>query len=239
MDMPRLVTLEEYRTLERPSINWLIPGLLPKPGFVLLIGSPKAGKSSLALQIALAVAQGKIFLNKQVRNASVLYIQQDESELSWRVGKLDVLKTHGVSLAGPVHMVHPEDERRGLDILCSPDNIYLSMLIRESNAELVVIDVLRELFCGDENESGTMKAVFDRIAAATEGKAALLLHHIHKLDPRFPTPRPVDAARGSSYISGKVDAVWLLHDSTLRIQSRFGPDMTVTARRQPSGLFAF
>jgi len=57
----RCISLEEFPSLECATVDWVIPGLVPKPGIITLIGSPKAGKSLLAAQMALAIARGEPF----------------------------------------------------------------------------------------------------------------------------------------------------------------------------------
>ena len=236
--MPRVVTLDEYRTMPRPDVSWLLPGLLAKPASLLLIGSPKAGKSTLALQLGLALAQGKAFLGSQAQKCSVLYFQQDESEASWRFSKLNVLHNHGVDLSGPLYMVHPEDSRRGINVLDPLGREYMAATVAAVNPQVVIVDTVREVFAGDENDSATMRGVIASLSSAVMGplRVLVLVHHIHKLNPLVPTPRPCDAARGSSYLAGAVDAIWMLHQSQLIIQSRYG-DTTMALKRSASGLF--
>jgi hypothetical protein len=135
-------------------------------------------------------------------------------------------------------MVHPDDTRKGLNILNPSDLVYLRDLVAVAKPDVVIVDVLRETFSGDENDSGVAVEVMHALLNAMEATATFILHHIHKLNPLLPTPRPTDAARGSSYFAGRVDAVWLLHNSALTIQSRFGPDESRVAKRLESGLFA-
>jgi hypothetical protein len=49
--MVRSVSFSDYAAIERPSLDWLIPGVLPRPGLVLLLGEPFAGKSYLAVRV--------------------------------------------------------------------------------------------------------------------------------------------------------------------------------------------
>lgn len=66
-------TLAAILATDFPPMHWAIPELLPE-GCILLGGRPKAGKSLLVLNIALAVATGGIALNHYpVEPGDVLY----------------------------------------------------------------------------------------------------------------------------------------------------------------------
>ena len=54
---------------EYDPIQFFVDGLVPE-GITLLAGLPKAGKSWLALDLAVAVSQGKPFLGKQPSEAA-------------------------------------------------------------------------------------------------------------------------------------------------------------------------
>lgn len=237
----RLVTLEQYTKLERPQLQWLIPGLIPRPGWILLLGEPKAGKSTFALQLALAVAQGKSFFPQvSTRQGRVLFLQLDTSELVWRKRILDVAKV-GQDITGPVLAVHPEDELRPLNILDLSVQNWLKEAIALAAPALIVTDVLRELHNADENDSSSMKVAGDVLYQLTRGYATLLLHHSKKMEAGSYCD-PIQASRGSSYITGKADSVWMIHENSLRIVPRFAERKTYTMLRggvAQAGLWSF
>lgn len=54
----------DIQSVEEMTLNeatWLIPGLVPSEGLTILDGQPKSGKSTLALGLAMSVAQGTPF----------------------------------------------------------------------------------------------------------------------------------------------------------------------------------
>ena len=57
-----------------PDLEYLIEGILPVPAFGVLYGPPGAGKSFVALSMALAVANGAEWLGRAVRAGKVLYV---------------------------------------------------------------------------------------------------------------------------------------------------------------------
>jgi RecA-family ATPase len=233
--MVRAVPLADYVVLERPSLNWLIPDLLPKPGMLLLLGEPFAGKSFLAFQLALMLAQGGMFLHKKCRQSRVLYLQFDPSELVWRDRILSIQKA-GVNLAGPIFMVHPDDNRRNMHILTLEHQRFLQECLVASQPDVVIIDVLREIHSCDEQDSTQMKQVGDALMQIFHGVSIVLIHHTKKLDAEKPI-EVINSSRGSSYITGKADATWLLHQGRLHTVSRFGAPAIHNIERLPCGLW--
>jgi RecA-family ATPase len=92
--------------------------------------------------------------------------------------------------------------------------------------KLVIIDNLRKIFSGDENSSDIMSEVFTILNGVFKQQAVIYIHHTHKLSPP-PGQKvqarvaPVDAARGSSFLTGEVDAVYLLYGNKLSTDVRF------------------
>lgn len=234
--MTRVLSAAEYITVPRPSLSWLVPSYVPYPGLVLLIGEPKAGKSFLGLQVALHVASGTPFLGQPVSSASVLYLQFDTSETVWRQ-RLDQLRASGVSLPQNLYLLHPDDQPTRVNILSHESQTVIKEALALCNPKLVVVDVLRECHNADEQDSTAMKLVGDQIMTLFAGRTILLIHHTHKLYESYGTPSPINAARGSSYTTGKADAIWLLHNNVLSIESRFHHAEKKVVRRKPNGLW--
>lgn len=234
----RLVTLAEYATLARPSIGWLLHKLIPRPGITLLLGPPKVGKSFLALQLGLAIAQGREFLGQAPAQPSrVLYVQLDTSESAWRDRLKDALEA-GYDLGGPLLMVHPEDQPL-VDILTPNGRAWCAAVLHAAAPDLVILDVLREVHNRDENDNTAMKQVGDAIVQTFGAYALLLIHHTRKIPQDVHDPDPVIWGRGASYLTGKADAIWLLHGSRLKIVSRFDEPAVFTCARASAGFWSF
>ena len=233
--MIRTVSLSEYTTLERPTLNWLIPDLLPKPGMLLLLGEPFAGKSFLAFQLALCLGQGRLFLHKKCRRSRVLYLQFDPSELVWRDRILSIQRA-GVDLSGPIFMVHPDDNKRNMHILTLESQRFLQESLDATQPDVVIIDVLREIHSCDEQDSTQMKQVGDALMQLFHGYSLILIHHTRKQESDKPV-EVINSSRGSSYVTGKADATWLIHQGRLHIVSRFGAPSVHNMERLPCGLW--
>lgn len=234
----RLVNLTEYTELPRPNIGWLLPKLLPKPGITVLLGAPKAGKSYLALQIALAMAQGRDFLGQRApRLIRTLYLQLDTSEPIWRE-RLSETREAGYDLTGDVFMVHPEDQMK-IDVLQEASRQWVTQALDACQPDVVIVDVLRECHNADENDNSAMKRVGDRLVELFGAYCLILLHHTRKIPDEVTDPNPLTVSRGASYVTGKADSVWLLHGHRLKIVPRFAEASTWEAQRDPTGFWSF
>jgi len=233
--MVRSVSFSDYAALDRPALNWLIPGVLPKPSMILLLGEPFAGKSFLALQLGLSLAQGRLFMNRHCVQSRVLYLQFDPSEMVWRDRILSIQKA-GVSLDGPLFMTHPDDSPRSMNILTQESQQFLAGSLEAASPDVVIIDVLRELHSADEQDSTQMKAVGDAIMQLFHGRTLIILHHTRKFDSDKPI-EVINSSRGSSYLTGKADATWLIHKEKLHTVSRFSAPMTHNMERLACGLW--
>ena len=233
--MVRTVSLSEYVVLERPSLNWLIPTILPKPGLTLLIGEPFAGKSFLAFQLALSLAQGGLFLHHKCRQSRVLYLQFDPSELIWK-DRITSIQKAGVNIVGPIFMVHPDDTPRPMNICTRERQHFIQETLQATTPDVVIIDVLREIHSVDEQDSTQMKQVGDILMQLFHGYSLVILHHTRKFDSEKPI-EVINASRGSSYLTGKADATWLIHQSRLHMVSRFTSPSIHNMERLPCGLW--
>ncbi|UOF78759.1 regulatory protein repA [Caudoviricetes sp.] len=239
--MSSVVTLPEFVSMDRPKVHWLVPGLLPKPGIVILLGAPKVGKSFLALQIAMQLAGGVSILgHPPTVPCRVLYIQLDTSELVWR-DRLMQLQQQGHTLPSNIFMAHP-DILKPPAVITQPEvRDCLRQVLADSAPDLVVIDVFRKLHQHDENDSTAMKIINDHLAAIFGAYSVLMLHHTKKSsNPEGDAETEVIlGSRGSTEISGNADAIWKLNRNSLHIVSRFAEFSTHQAQRTPGGFWHF
>ena len=70
-------TMQELYKQPLEPVEYLVDGLLA-PGLYILGGSPKVGKSWMALQLCLAVCGGGAFLGRATRKSEVLYLALED-----------------------------------------------------------------------------------------------------------------------------------------------------------------
>ena len=192
---PRVKGIEEF--LQQPDPTWLVQGMLPDAGCTLLFGSPGAGKSFAALDLALCVAATESFHGRDVEAGPVVYIAA-EGAPGLRNRMRAWLSDHRLDLLDG-RRLHIVDE--SIDLLSPASARWLSEVIDKVDPILIVIDTLaRCMRGGDENSGKDLSTVLHALeVATTHGVAVLLVHHSQKKDPR--------TYRGHSSLEGAADTV--------------------------------
>src|SRR5215472_1422306 len=169
---------------------WLINGLIPAGSVVLISGREGTMKTWLAMDWALAIAEGQPWLGHQSTSVAVLYVDAEMPGNPF----LNRLHAHGGS--------------RNLNIARWTDEAFPSKLegpgLREASKShgLIIVDTLRR-FMGDleENSATDMAQVTKSLRELTRhGATVLVSHHATKHPER-------QGYRGSSELGAGVDVV--------------------------------
>lgn len=165
--------------------SWLVEGLWPEKAVGFIGGSPKAGKSWLALDLAIALATGQDFLGRGVKAPErILFFSGEEylGDVALRIDRL---------LAGR-RLTRGDMEARFLlsDAPLSLEDGEAKRLlveaVNETNALMVFIDPLaRFLRQVDENDASQMRAVNNFLRQdlnRTCGVGVCVVHHTDKKD---------------------------------------------------------
>lgn len=194
-----IVRVDEIQPFD-PTDFWLIEDLWEN-GSVGVIGAPsKSFKSTLALNLACAVATGKPFDGRKVKQGAVLIIQ-GENNLSMEQHKIYAIT--GSETPPPIYYV--EDN-------ITMEQVYkLENDIRELGVKLLIIDPMYLLFGnGDINKHQDIVErleMLTRISKKT-GCAVMLIHHSRKLE-RGAKIQTSDMY-GSAFIEGWYESMILL-----------------------------
>ena len=180
--------------------RWILPNFLPVGSYTIMSATTASMKSWVALHAALCMATGTKGAFEPQEPTKVLYIDMEngEAEVHRRVAGLK---------AGMFPNGQPEILEKNLEFVFFPhlnlaqegDDDILSELVAQIGAKVVIIDTLRRISSGEENDSGNsnmIKLAFERTIQRT-GCAFLVLHH-HKKTSDKPLSDEVDAVRGSS-----------------------------------------
>jgi hypothetical protein len=210
-------------TLDRlpaAGIEWLVPGLLPRAGVVLLAGEAGCYKSWLAMSLARALATGSSFLNRNCMEAKILYLDRENPASVWS----ERTRVLGIT---------PSDNLRvwGGWISQQPPAIG-DLLLRRVAVErkpMIVVDSFVRFHNADENSASEMACVMASLRdLANAGASVLVLHHRAKSE--------TSKFRGSTDIQAGVDMAFLIQrqeGGALRLscfKNRFGQEFLLTIR---------
>lgn len=189
---------ETLMSLPLQPLNFVVDTLISQ-GLHILAGSPKVGKSWLALWLAVTVAKGEPVWGMQVKQGTTLYLCLEDSQLRIQNRLFDVTEDAPAS-------VHFCTESRILgDGLTEQLEQFLS---EHPDTVLIIIDTLQMIrpirdatYANDYRDLSVLKRLAD-----AHGIAILLIHHLRKekADDVF------SRISGTTAISGAVDSSFTL-----------------------------
>lgn len=217
---PRIWTAEELAAADFPEPSWLVPGLLPEGGLVLLAGKPKVGKSWLALDIACGLSCGGSVCGVPVtRRVKTLYLALEDTprRLQARMSQA----RFAVSSEALFATTYPRLDQGGLEMLRET--------VEKESVSVVLLDTLAKI--RGKRDGRKVVSLYDDDYASLEGLKALaddlgitvvVIHHLRKAG----SLDPVEEVSGTTGLTGAVDTVMVLKrgrsetDGTLFITGR-------------------
>ncbi len=201
------------------EVRWLIEGRLSAGGTSLVVAKPKAGKSTLARALALAVSRGDPWLGWAVAQGPVIYLALEEKKSEVAAH----FRAMGATGPEPIQIVFgptPKDALRQLEAEA-----------RGTPPALIIVDTLQRLVrVSDLNDYSKVTAALDPLLhlARETGAHVQFLHHARK---GF-LSTDGDGVLGSTAILGTVDTAILVR-RTERARSlwtiqRYGDDLEET-----------
>jgi RecA-family ATPase len=177
----------DWEGLPVPPRKWIVPDYIPHKTVTLLSGDGSIGKSLLALQLAVAraIAQEWIGLLPEPGRTLILSAEDDADEMHRRFE--GIRKFYGVRMADltDIRLVDLVGEDSTLGSLMKgqiePTAMYnaLDTYLTEWRPSLVILDVLADMFSGDENsrpQSRQFIGLLKRLARKHDCAFLLLAH---------------------------------------------------------------
>ncbi len=203
-ELPDMEPLSSYRDDPPPLPEELIAGILRRGHKLLISGSSKAGKSFLLMELCVAIAEGRTWLDFPCKKGRVLYVNLEIDPASavnrffkiYEALGIPALRMDDIILwnlrghAVPLDQLVPKLIRR----------------VRDLNLDAIVIDPIYKVIMGDENNASEMGAFcnqFDKICAAT-GCSSIYCHHHSKGAQGM--KKAMDRASGSGVFARDPDA---------------------------------
>lgn len=197
-----LATMDGRRLLlsDLPPIQFIVEGILPQ-GLYILAGSPKVGKSWLALHLLCQVACGGSLWGRKATQGTALYLALEDSlpRLQARYKRYDEVGSASLHFA-----VRARTLRDGLV------EQVMDFIAIHPDTRLVVIDTMQHIRGSATDKNPYVNDYVDmdilRQITAAHDIALLLVTHTRKLDDTDPLNR----ISGSTGLVGAVDGVCIL-----------------------------
>ena len=202
--IPQLDTIDgnSLMAIEFPPLEYALDKILPH-GLFILAGSPKSGKSWLALDICISVATGESVWDFAAEHGDVLYLALEDNHrrLNGRLRKAE-------SAGTDVSRLHLATSSFGINSgLIEQINGFLTV---RPETKLIVIDTLehirdtafdKSIYSCDYRDMNALREII-----RNREITLLLIHHTRKMHD----PDPLNTLSGSTGLVGSVDGVWVL-----------------------------
>jgi len=205
---PAILHLEDVERLPPPE--FLIDGLFPAGGLIVVYGPPKSGKTFLVLSACLHLAANKDWFGRRSRGGCIVYIAGEG--VGGLGNRLKAMRSHYQIPSNIPFYVIP----RAINFTDPGAAAYLVKLVRDTVGDepiaAVIVDTLARSMAGaDENsakEVGVVIAACDQVRDEL-ACAVIPIHHQGKDETR--------GLRGTSAIRGAVDAAFRVTASGKRL----------------------
>lgn len=208
--LPHIIRADQLDAEDFPALRWAIPDILPE-GLTCLAGKPKAGKSYLAMQMALAVSNGDgaPFGLPDMEQGEVLYLALEDGprRLQARMRRM---------LLGPkpegLHFTTswPLIGKGGVEAMAD-------WVKARSKPPLIILDTLRTIKAPTTgrrsayDEDAASVAPLHELTKAHPGLALVVIHHTRKQE----SADEFDLISGTHGLSGVFDTLAVLSVDSL------------------------
>lgn len=231
----------ELPSMEIPPVDFLVQGLVPE-GLSIIGGSAKTGKTYLLLQLAVSLASGTPFLNREVpKKRRVLYYYLEGG--GRRQVKTRFEELYGAEFSPPADLILVHKlPRLGLG-----GTAILEQHIERYSPDVVIFDTWQMIRTETKGRQNAYEKEYAELAfikgqiMAKFGVSVFLAHHL-KLFKKGDITDPMSMFNGSAAISGAVDTAMLMfrerfsETATLSVLGRDIGDTTLElVQKKPTG----
>jgi hypothetical protein len=201
---PAPLNLVSLLAIEPEKPRMIIDDWLPCGYATMIAGHGGAGKSSAALHLAAAIAQGRAWYGRSTAKRRVIYLSCEDrvDVIHWRLARICAYEGWcAADLSGSLvirDLVGFEAilYRSSFDGLM-PTRAYteLERIMRDDPSAVLIIDGVSDTYGGNENDRGQVKTFVNALVRLVDAEGAVLLvHHVNK--------QSANATSGSEGYSG-------------------------------------
>ena len=205
---PFLVPPSEI-TRQAQIIQWIVPGVIHRGSKGLIVASPKAGKSMVAVDLAVALASQQSWLGlpipeRQFKTA-VISREDGPAMTKRRVWQFALARNVAMVQLDQWIRFNTHEQKAQFSIQSETDCLEVIKWLKQEEIEFCIFDVLNVLHSADENSNTDMTAVMKRFDAIQEasGVDLAVIHH-DKKDSSAGQKKPRGASSIDSWWEWKI-----------------------------------
>lgn len=200
-------SIKQYVEEPVPEIEWLVPDLIPGRGITIFGGTSGSMKSWAGMQLSLACAAGKDFLNQfSCKKVPVLYIDEENGDVTMPNRFNRLIKGHDYNYQD-MELNFSVFNNITLDDVLGKTK--LRQLIDKFKPRLVIIDSMVRCIDGQEDKASDVKRIFENLKEFSNmGIAFVILHHTVKSNGKT-----MEGLRGSGDFAAFAECVIMFSKS--------------------------
>ena len=179
------------------EVQWLIEDYIPKQSVGMLYGPSGIGKSHMALDMAVKVANGDPWCDQDTEKGIVLIMAgEGQSGLKRRLQSIE--KHNGITI--DQNNLFVSERAVGVDTEKGFQELVTAIEALEKTPDLIIVDTLsRHLMSSSENSNEDMAAVINRLEQLKQrySTSVMIVHHTGK--------NAKNGSRGASSIRANID----------------------------------
>jgi Mrp family chromosome partitioning ATPase len=204
-ELPKIWTLSSLRTATFEPPEPIVEHVIAQGETICLVGKPKAGKSRLTQQMALAVSRGESFLAQAVRKARRVLILDLENRAAGVRSRFQKM-----SQASPgddrLFIYAPETlSDLGVTLATAAGMKALQRLVAHVKPDVLIIDTWRLWLSGDENKTEVVVRGLRALSSLRQllpTLAIVIVHHSRKTQGQDPPLLRIDPSAWVENASG-------------------------------------
>jgi hypothetical protein len=199
-----LISAEDIMNMDIPPIEWDIEGLVTTNGYHFLAGLAGRFKTYLGFFMARSFITGEQFLGREVKKRRVLLVDEESRERT--------LKERTRKVLSDLNSTQRHNFKYSISKGIKFDEKNVSQLeedIKNSKAEVVIMDSFARFFVGNENSADDVKKSFELLKPMMEKYdcSFIIIHHFNKGDSS-----DMNSLRGSSDLAAQCDTILVINE---------------------------
>jgi RecA-family ATPase len=169
---------DDYAIQPQAPIDYLIGDLITNSSLNVFYGEAGSKKTYSALSMAVAVANGKEWLNFVTKKSPVLIIDEESGEKRLARRLNETMKGANCESSGQLYFI----SLAGFKLDKKEDVRTIESEINKIGAKLVIFDALADIMDGDENSKKDVQPVMNNLRKIADNtdSSIILIHHANK-----------------------------------------------------------